>query len=51
MNNKRKMKKKKNRMCGPHNVEEKGERERERYLGEFTLQANIDLGHDLASLM
>jgi hypothetical protein len=40
-------------MCGPHNVEEKErekERERGRCLGEFTLQANIDLGQDLASL-
>jgi hypothetical protein len=42
-------------MCGPHNVEEKkGERERERKrgrcLGEFTLQANTDLGQDLAFL-
>jgi hypothetical protein len=49
-------------VCGPHNVEEKEreregrrkrerERERGRCLGEFTLQANIDLGQDLASLM
>jgi hypothetical protein len=46
-------------VCGSHNVEEKGQRERERErevrergrcLGEFTLQANIDLGQDLASL-
>jgi hypothetical protein len=40
-------------MCAPHNVEEKErerERERERCLGEFTLQVNIDLGQDLASL-
>jgi hypothetical protein len=51
---------------GPYNVEEKrreGERQREREkerdrerergrcFGEFTLQANIDLGQDLASLM
>jgi hypothetical protein len=33
---------------GPHNVE--GERERDRCFGEFTLQANIDLDQDLASL-
>jgi hypothetical protein len=54
-------------VCGPPNVEEKGEREREREgererererereggrcLGEFILQAHIDLGQDLASLM
>jgi hypothetical protein len=43
---------------GPHNIEGERERERERErvrerdrcLGEFTLQANIDLGQDLASL-
>jgi hypothetical protein len=50
---------------GPHNVQEKRierereserergrerERERGRCLGEFTLQSNIDLGQDLASL-
>jgi hypothetical protein len=44
------------RVCGPHNVEGKeGERERkrerDRFLGDFTFQANIDLGQDLASLM
>jgi hypothetical protein len=39
-------------VCGPHNVKEKGERERERgrCLGEFILQANIDLGQDLPPL-
>jgi hypothetical protein len=31
--------------------ERKRERARERVLGEFTLQANIDLGQDLASPM
>jgi hypothetical protein len=51
-------------MSGPHNVEEKDrqrereresererERERGRCLGEFILQASIDLGQDLASFM
>jgi hypothetical protein len=39
-------------LCVPYNVEEKRERKRDRgrCLGEFTLQANIDLGQDLASL-
>jgi hypothetical protein len=31
--------------------EREREGERDRYLGEFTLQANIDLGQDLPSLM
>jgi hypothetical protein len=39
----------------PHNIEGERDREREREqgrcLGEFTLQANIDLGQDLASLI
>jgi hypothetical protein len=38
-------------VCGLHNVVGRRERERERgmCLSEFTCQANIDLGQDLAS--